>query len=96
MEVEAQTADDFHLLCIALRRMDALLSVSGRVERDGIITPGTLHITEPSVPAACVFRDAYDELPLHIANELISECIGAIPGRHDGLLDKAPPPRDPA
>jgi hypothetical protein len=66
----------------------------GRVVLDGIITPGTLHVIEPGAPAECLFRGAYDALHLHIANELISECMNTIPDRHDGLLAKAPPPRD--
>jgi AraC family transcriptional regulator len=95
LEVQARTPEDSHLLCIALRRMDVRLSVSGRVVQDGVVTPGTLHVTGPGVAAKCLFRGAYDALHLHIDNTLIDECVSAAPEDHDGLPTEAVPSHDP-
>jgi hypothetical protein len=74
LEVQSRTEDGSHLLCIALRRMDIRLWVSGRSIKEGTVTPGTLHLTKPGVQAECVFKGPYDALHRHIANELIAEC----------------------
>jgi AraC family transcriptional regulator len=95
LEAQAQTPDDSYLLCIALRRMDVRLSVSGRVMRDGVVTPGTLHVTEPGVAAKCLFRGAYDALHLHIDNALIDECVTAERDDHDGLPSEGALSHDP-
>ena len=56
--------------------------MSGRAVRDGIITPCTLHVTE-------IRRTGRVCVPWRLgANELITECMDAIPGRHNGLLAK--------
>lgn len=95
VEARARTADDSHLLCIALRRMNVRLSVSDRLVQDGVVMPGTLHVTGPGVPAECIFRGAYDALHLHIENELIEECASAVSDRHGGLPTDRPPVHDP-
>lgn len=86
LNVHARTADDFHLMCVALRRMDIRLSVSDRLVHDGTVTPGTVQLTGPGVSAECLFRGAYDALHLHISNDLIDECASGAPGAHNGLL----------
>lgn len=96
LNAHARTADDFHLMCIALRRMDVRLSVSGRLVHDGTVTPGTVQLTGPGVSAECLFRGAYDALHLHISNDLIDECASEAPGTHnDLLLTKIEPFHDP-
>jgi AraC family transcriptional regulator len=95
LEVQAQTAVDSHLVCIALRRMNIRLSVSGHLVKEGTVTPGTLHVTEPGVSAECAFRGAYDALHLHIANELIAECANAFGGDDIRLPTDAAPSHDP-
>jgi AraC family transcriptional regulator len=93
-EVEARTAEDSHLLCIALRRMNIRLLVAGRLVKEGTIAPGTLHVTGPGVPAECAFKGAYDALHLHIDNGLIAECAGTFPGGHAELTSDAAPSHD--
>jgi AraC family transcriptional regulator len=95
VEVEARTPDDTHLLCIVLRRMNIRLSVSDRLVKAGTVTPGTLHLTEPGVPAECVFTGAYDAIHLHIPNGLIAECTNELNGGYVGLATDAAPSHDP-
>jgi AraC family transcriptional regulator len=95
LEVQAQTAEDSYLLCVVLRRMNIRLSVSGCLIREGTVTPGTLHLTEPGVPAECVFNGAYDALHLHISHELITECANEFHLNHVELRTDAVPSHDP-
>lgn len=90
--VRVQTPDNFHFMCIGLRRMDIRLSVSGRTVHDGVLTPGMIQVTRPGVTAECVFRGAYDELHLHISNDLVAECASKAPERcnHLFMADDAP------
>jgi AraC family transcriptional regulator len=95
-EVSAQTPNDSYLICIALRRMTVRLTVAGRVVHDGIVTPGTMHITPPAEPAACLFRGPYDALHLHLSTDLLTECGRAARGGDDPLASASPAPfRDP-
>jgi AraC family transcriptional regulator len=73
-EVTAETPDDCHVVGIALRSLDARLSLSGRAVLDGAAMAGALLVTAPSVRCHCVFRGPYDALHLHVPNELIAEC----------------------
>ena len=94
--VSAETPEDSHLVCIALRRMDIRLSVAGGLVHDGIVTPGTLQVTAPAVPAECIFRGAYDALHLHVSNGLLDEWASATPGGCNALvLADAAPSHDP-
>jgi len=72
-EVCAETPPDGHVVAIVLRNENVRFSVSGRAVHDGVVTPGTLHVTEPTAPTRCVFRGPYDVLHLHVPNGLIAE-----------------------
>jgi AraC family transcriptional regulator len=74
-EVTAETPDDCHVVGIALRGLNARLSVSGRTVLDGAAMGGALLVTNPAVRCHCVFSGPYDALHLHLPNELIAECV---------------------
>ena len=74
-EVTAETPIDCHVVGIALRSLDARLSVCGRTVLDGAAMAGALLVTAPAVRCHCVFRGPYDTLHLHVPNELIAECV---------------------
>src|SRR5262249_11024796 len=75
-EVSAETPADGHVVAVVLQNENVLFSVSGRTVHDGIVTPGTLHVTEPGAPARCLFRGPYDVFSLHVPNRPIEEfCI---------------------
>jgi AraC family transcriptional regulator len=75
-EVSAQTPDDEHLVSIVLRNENIRISVGGRILHDGPVMPGTVQVTEPGVPARCLFRGPYDVLHLHVPNALIAKLGG--------------------
>jgi AraC family transcriptional regulator len=79
-EFEAKTAADYHVVKIVLRNMNMRFSVGGRIVHDGAATPGTVHVTGPSVPVRCLFRGPYDILHLHVPNRLVAECAGETTG----------------
>jgi AraC family transcriptional regulator len=74
-EVTAETPHDCHVVGIALRSLNARLSISGRTVLDGAAMAGALLVTEPAVRCHCLFRGPYDALHLHVPNELIDECV---------------------
>jgi AraC-like DNA-binding protein len=80
-EACAETEGDCHVIKIVLRNMNMRLSVAGRTVQDGVATPGTFHVTEPSTPVRCIFRGPYDVLHLHVPDHLIDECARNMPGR---------------
>src|SRR5258708_5744365 len=95
LEFGAETAADRHVVKIVLRTMNIRFSVSGRTVQDGVSTPGTVHVTEPAVPARCLFRGPYDVLHLYIPNTLIAECARDMPGRQAPILrSEAVPSKD--
>src|ERR1700736_4160320 len=95
-DFSAQTADDWHVVKIVLRRTNFRLSAAGRTVQDGIVLPGMIHVTEPAVPVRCLFRGPYDVLHLHVPNNLIAELAGDMPGRQMSVLcSQANPSRDP-
>jgi len=95
-EFGAETADDCHVVKIALRTMNIRLSVSGRVVQDGVALPGMFHITEPAARVRCVFRGPYDALHLHLPNNLIAEYACDTPARQRAALcSQSTPVRDP-
>jgi AraC-like DNA-binding protein len=80
---------------IVLRTMNIRFSLSGRTVQDGVTTPGMVHVTEPAVPARCLFRGPYDVLHLHVPNTLIAECARDMPGHHAPILrSEAVPSKD--
>jgi AraC family transcriptional regulator len=86
LEFGAETAADRHVVKIVLRTMNIRLSVSARTVQDGVITPGTVHVTEPAVPVRCLFRGPYDVLHLHVPNTLIAECTRDMSGHPAPVL----------
>jgi AraC family transcriptional regulator len=95
-EFSADTADDCYLVKIVLRSMNIRLSMAGRTVYDGVVTPGMFHVTQPAVPARCLFRGPYDTLHLHVPNDLIAECAGDMHGRQDAVLySEGNPAKDP-
>jgi AraC family transcriptional regulator len=73
-QVSADTQDDTHVIAVALRRMDARLTVAGRTLVDGVLMPGMHSITAPGAPVTGLFRGSYDVLHLHVPNDLMTEC----------------------
>jgi AraC family transcriptional regulator len=92
VEFGAETAADCHIVKIVLRTMNIRFSVAGRSVKDGVATPGTVHVTEPAIRARCLFRGPYDVLHLHVPNTLIAECARDLPGHQAPMLrsDAAP------
>jgi AraC family transcriptional regulator len=80
-EFEAETPIDCHIVKIVLRNTNIRFGVGGRTVQDGAITPGTVHVTGPSIPVHCLFRGPYDVLHLHVPNALIAECAREMTGR---------------
>lgn len=72
-EVCAKTPPDLHVVAIVLRSENVLFSISGRTVHDGIVAPGTFHVTEPASPTRCVFRGPYDVLHLHVPHGSMAE-----------------------
>src|SRR5271155_29283 len=52
-EFGAETPADCHIVKIVLRNTDIRFRVAGRTVQDGLATPGTVHVTEPTVPVRC-------------------------------------------
>src|SRR6267154_2154015 len=95
LEFGAETAADCHVVKIVLRTMNIRFSVSGRTVQDGVTTPGTVHVTEPTMPVRCLFRGPYDVLHLHISNTLIAECARDMPSHQTPVLySQAGPSKD--
>ena len=72
-EARAETPADTHVVAVVLRNENVLFSASGRTVHDGVVTPGTFHVTEPGDRVRCVFRGPFDVLHLHVPNGLIPE-----------------------
>src|SRR3954454_704306 len=62
LEVRAESADDSHVIGIALRRINVGLAFNGRVIHDGVFMPGMLIVNEPSVLAHGLLRGPTDVL----------------------------------
>ncbi len=86
LEFGAETTADCHVVKIVLRTLNIRFSVSGRTVQDGVTTPGMVHVTEPAVPARCLFRGPYDVLHLYVPNTLIAEYARDMPGQHAPVL----------
>jgi AraC family transcriptional regulator len=94
-EFGAETPGDCHVVKIVLRTMNIRFSVSGRTVQDGVTTPGTVHVTEPTVPVRCLFRGPYDVLHLYVPNNLITECARDMMGHPaPALCSKGVPNKD--
>jgi AraC family transcriptional regulator len=93
LEVGAETMPSCHVVKIVLRTMHIRFSVSGRTVQDGVITPGSVHVTEPAMPVRCLFRGPYDVLHLYVPNTLIAEYVRDIPGHHAPVFRSQAVPR---
>jgi AraC-like DNA-binding protein len=80
-QFDAETPADCHVVKIVLRNTNIRFGVDGRTVQDGATTPGTVHVTGPSIPVRCLFRGPYDVLHLHVPNNLIVECACDMTGR---------------
>jgi AraC-like DNA-binding protein len=92
-EFAAETSADCHVVKIVLRTMNIRFSVSGRIVQDGVITPGSIHVTEPAVPVRCRFRGPYDVLHLHVPNTLLADCAHDMPDQPAPVLCSDAVPR---
>jgi AraC family transcriptional regulator len=92
-EFDAETPPDCHVVKIVLRNTNIRFGVAGRTVQNGVTTPGTLHVTEPSVPVRCLFRGPYDVLHLHVPNDVIAECARDMTGRPMPVLGSNGVPR---
>ena len=97
LEVQAESAADFHVIGIALRRINIRLSFCGRVVQDGVFMPGMLIVNEPSLAVHGLLRGPTDVLHLHIPNEVLAECASHIHPRGTATLPSGSSTgRDPA
>lgn len=92
-EFDAETPADCHVVKIVLRNTNIRFEVGGRTVQDGATTPGTVHVTGPSIPVRCLFRGPYDVLHLHVPNNLIAECARDMTGRTTPVLGLGSVPR---
>ena len=92
-EFDAETPADCHVVKIVLRNTNIRFGVAGRTVQDGATTPGTVHVTGPSIPVRCLFRGPYDVLQLHVPNNLIAECARDMTGRTMPVLGLDSVPR---
>jgi AraC family transcriptional regulator len=73
-EATANTSEEYYVAKIVLRNMDIRFSSDGRSVQDGIATPGSIHVANPSADVSCLFRGSYDCLHLHIPRKLMADC----------------------
>ncbi len=88
LEVRAESADDFHVVGLALRRINIRLAFNGRVVQDGEFMPGMLIINEPGLVAVGQLRGPTDVLHLHIPNAVIAECASHAGERGAAVLPR--------
>ena len=92
-EFDAETPADCHVVKIVLRNTNIRFGVAGQTVQDGVVTPGTIHVTGPSDPVRCLFRGPYDVLHLHAPNDLIAECARDMTGNTMQVLGLNVAPR---
>lgn len=91
----AETGGDRHVVKIVLRTMDLRLRIGSRIVQNGVVTPGTFHVTRPGESVHACFKGPYDVLHLHLPNTLIEDSAQDMPG--PAPLGSAPgPAKDPA
>jgi AraC family transcriptional regulator len=96
VETIAETPEDISVIAIALRNMNTRFASSGRILHDGTAAPGTLLLSGPGTSVKGIYRGAYDELHLHVSNEMVAECSREIGRERDeGLCSGAMVARDP-
>jgi len=95
VEAAAETPADGSVIAIALRNMNVRFSSSGRILHDGAAVPGTLLLTGPGTAVKGFYRGPYDELHLHVPNDVVAECNREIGRERDkGLCSGAVVTRD--
>ncbi|MCA1452603.1 helix-turn-helix transcriptional regulator [Bradyrhizobium sp. BRP22] len=97
-EQSAEISRDHHMLSVSLQSAKLSFWIGKRSLPNLEVTPGTIHLARPAVPARAVYHSSYDVLHLFMQNALLKECfkwchgklpIGDITFRDPGL------PRDP-
>jgi AraC family transcriptional regulator len=97
LKVRAESAEDSHVIGIALRRIDIQLSFCGRVVQDGVLMPGMSVVNAPGLVIDGLLRGPTDVLHLHIPNEIIAECGRYMESRGTAEFPSGPSSaRDPA
>jgi AraC-like DNA-binding protein len=95
VEATAETPDDCSVIAIALRNMNTRFSSSGQTLHDGAAVPGTLLLTGPGTAVKGFYRGAFDELHLHVPNDVVAECSRELGRERDkGLCSGALVTRD--
>ena len=95
LEVAAETPADCSVIGIALRNMNTRFSSSGQILQDGAAVPGTLLLTGPGTAVKGLYRGPFDELHLHVPNEVVAECSRELGGEREmGLCSGAVVTRD--
>lgn len=93
-EAWAETPADGSVVKIVLRQMDIRYSVAGRIVHDGLITPGTFHVSGPGTTARCLFRTPYDVVHLHVPDSLVAEHVNSFPNHPDVFHMDGRPAKD--
>jgi AraC family transcriptional regulator len=96
LKVRAESADDCHVIGIALRRINIRLSFCGRVVQDGVLMPGMLVVNAPGLVIDGLLRGPTDVLHLHFPNEIITECGKYMEQRATELPSGPSSEQDPA
>ncbi len=77
-EQEAEIPADCHVIGIALQPMAAITVYAGqKLITDGYLARGSVRVNGPGLAMRGIFRGAYDELHLHVPNEMIAEYASA-------------------
>jgi AraC family transcriptional regulator len=77
-EHQAEIAADCHVISITLQPMaDVTVFAGQKLVHDGHLPRGSVRVNEPGVAMRGIFRGAYDELHLHVPNEMIAEYANA-------------------
>ncbi len=67
-----------HVIGIALQPMEDVTVFGGRkLIQAGFSPGGSVRLYQPGLSMRGIFRGAYDELHLHIPNEIVAECAGS-------------------
>lgn len=88
-EVACGPASGHHLVAVALRQMQAELSVGGRLVHRGRVMPGMHHVTPPGDPAHAVFHGGFDALHVHLPEAVVQECRDATATGRKAKLDQS-------
>ena len=78
LEQNCEIAGDRHVIGVALQPMDEFTVFAGqKLIHSGRLARGIVRVNEPGQAMRGIFRGSYDELHLHVPNEMIVECLGS-------------------